>query len=688
VRADRPGDLEPTALEQAAWDAAGARNARSDRAQLRRLGIVPTPLALVRFALSRIERALREELEIDAGFSSPAIEVIDPAVGTGVWLSSLLGLLTPGAAPARIAGLDADAEVLKTAERVLAPAAHQLPTALVLRHANTLALPTPWSAHERVRVMIGNPPWGARSASRGVALSDAWLREFHHDPAGASLQERRSGVLSDDYVRFFRWALQQAREAPRGALIGFVTNASWLDGPVHRGMRGALAGAFDRLEIVDLGGNSLRSLRGTDQSLFPVRVGAALTLCVRKALPRLPARVTLATLRGSRQHKLQELAQNTLSWSPAFVPTAPSFALRAPRADSASAGPDHAACFSLDDAFVFHAEGVQTNRDDVATAPDATQLRAQLERFVAGRLAVPASGHFCPELARRRVREALESSPSSFGSLAYRPFEMRAYCHVAPLCHRPRPLLARAVAQSQSCLLSTRKEPGDAAWNMFALVRGMADSSFLSTRSSCRTRVFPSHGPEGEPNLSPALTAALAERIDRVPQASEVVAYIAGVLGAPAFRAAHAEALRCDYARVPWPADAQAFAACVAAGQRFEQLLSGRAPVSEATLCVSTQAEPDRKVPRRALRWLSPQLLEVGEGARIGAGNERSFHASVGHHAIVMSAYRSGNVATIAALVEACARALMWGEAEQAADAAYRHASCVGRAANGIAVRD
>jgi hypothetical protein len=655
---------------------------------LRRLGIVPTPLPLVRFALTRIEQALREDLRVDAGLSSGEIEVIDPAVGTGVWLASLVGRLASGAAPARIAGFDADAEVLETAERVLAPAARQLPAVLALHHANTLALPSPWSAHERVRVMLGNPPWGARSASRGLSLSDAWLREFHHDPTGVSLQERRSGVLSDDYVRFFRWALQQAREAPRGALIGFVTNASWLDGPVHRGMRGALTSAFDRIEVVDLGGNSLRSLRGTDQSLFPVRVGAALTLCVRKAVSRLPARATLAKLRGSRQHKLEALDKNDLRWSASFVPTAPSFALRAPRLDAAAARAEHASGFGLHEAFVFHAEGVQTNRDDVATAPDAAQLRAQLERFLAGKLTLQATAHFSPELARRRVREALASSPAALGSLAYRPFETRAYCRVAPLCHRPRPLLARAVERSELCLLSTRKEPGDAPWNMFALLRGLADSSFLSARSSCRTRVFPSHGPDGEPNLAPAVTAALAERIGRVPEASEVLAYSAGVLGAPAFRAAHAEALRCDYARVPWPADAGAFAASVAAGRRFGQLLGGRIGVSEGTLYVSAEAELDREVPRRALRWLAPHLLEVGEGAQIGARNERSFRASVGHHAIVMSAYRSGNVATIAALVEACALALMWGEAEQAADAAYRPASCVGRAANRIAVHD
>jgi hypothetical protein len=452
-------------------------------------------------------------------------------------------------------------------------------------------------------------------------------------------------------------------------------------------MRGALAAAFDRIELVDLGGNTLRSRSAAvDQGLFPVRVGAALTLCVRRPERSGKAQLRIASLQGSRACKQDALAQGELAFCRSFEAEAPGYLFRAPAQALRAATPT--AGFALDEAFAFHAEGVQTNRDEIATAPDPDALWDRLVRIARGDLPLTGSRHFAPDQARVRLKAALEGPRSLLiGSLAYRPFDMRAYCRVTPLCHRPRPLLERAVEQSPLCLLSTRKELGGADWNMFALLDRCADSSFLSTRSACRTRVFPSHGPDGAPNLSLKLSDGIAERVGYLAQAAEIVAYIAGVLGAPAFRSAQQAALQLDYARVPWPRDARMFEACAAAGRSFARVLAGE-PVSAPTLLVHGSAPLTTQVPRRGLRWLSPHLLEVGEGTQIGASQGRSFRAHVGHHAIVESAYRACGQATIAALVEACARALMWGEAEAAADLAYRDASCVGRDAMRVAVDD
>ncbi|HEX6245385.1 MAG TPA: type ISP restriction/modification enzyme [Polyangiales bacterium] len=698
MRADRSrlvADADaPSALERAAARAAREREVSTSKQELKRLGVVPTPHALVRFALGRVQHALHADLGLEEGLASADIEIVDPAVGTGNWLSTLLSLLSEAEAapgPARILGLDTDPQALAAARSLLTPAAQRWRGELALREANTLALPDVWSAHARVRVVVGNPPWGARSANRGLALSDAWLREFHHDPQGVPLHERRAGVLSDDYVRFFRWALQQAREAPHGAVVCLVTNASYLDGPVHRGMRGALLHAFDRIEVVDLGGNSLRGAGGArDQPLFPVRVGAALTLAVRRRQTRPSARISFAALRGDRVEKQRALAAGALDWR-TFAPAAPGFEFR-PLARAASAP---VTGFALHEAFLFHAEGVQTNRDELATASDSQVLLARLQRIAHGLLTLPASGHFSPELARARIAGALDGPHEALiGQLAYRPFELRAYCKLTPLCHRPRPQLAQAVARSSLCLLSTRKQLGADGWNMFAPVAALAESSFLSTRSACRTRVFPSHAADGSSNLSHPVAERIAERIGRLPHAEEVVAYAAGVLGSPRFRREYAADLARDYARLPWPHAAAAFAASVAAGQRFAALLRlddqavGALERASNALFVRGATELGAEVPRRALRWLSPHLLELGGTAQIGASSGSSLTACVGQQRIVESAWRGAGPATITAVLAACARALMWAEAEQAADDAYQLASCVGSSAKPIADPD
>jgi hypothetical protein len=676
-------DAPESSLERAALEAAHTRARTGDKQRLRRLGVVHTPLALVHFALGRIEHALRADFALAEGLSSDQLQVLDPAVGTGIWLSALLARLS-GVGPHAVLGFDADAEVTAQARALLAPAAHAYGLSLELAQRNTLELADPWRAGDHVRVVLGNPPWGARSLSRGLALNDAWLREFHRDHRGEPLRERRAGVLSDDYVRFFRWGLEQARTAPRGAVLCFVTNASYLDGPVHRGMRAALSACFDRIEVFDLGGGSLRSRDGArDAPLFPVRVPAALAVCVQRPRGVGPARVSHARVTGSAERKLAQLARGE-DRVRTFTPDAPWFRFVPERP-----APQHARDgIALDAAFPFQREGVQTNRDALVSDPDRTALRARLERIARGALALPGARHFDPTRARLALERALEREPEALiGELAYRPLEARFYCTLPPLCHRPRPELARAVRASGLCLYSVRKEPGARAWNMFALGTALADSSYLSVRSACRTRVFPSHDPDGAPNLSAPLVEQLGARLGRAPEVREVLLYVAGVLGSASYRREHEQALKHDYPRVPWPRDETQFLAHTRAGDLFLRALCP-GEVIQPTLSVHSLRAASERVSWRTLRWISPHQLELCSGTEIGARKARPFHACVGHHDLVARAYGRDGSATIAEVHTACERAAMWVEAEKAADEAYQAASSVGRAAKGVAGGD
>ncbi len=670
-------------LERAALEAAHTRARTGDKQRLRQLGVVHTPLALVHFALTRIEQTLRADLGLAAGLGSPELQVLDPALGTGIWLSALLARVS-GPGPHALLGFDADAEALAQARALLEPAAQARGLSLDLAQRNTLELADPWHAGDHVRVVLGNPPWGARSLSRGLALNDAWLREFHRDHRGEPLGERRTGVLSDDYVRFFRWGLEQARAAPRGAVLCFVTNASYLDGPVHRGMRAALCASFDRIELFDLGGGSLRSRDGApDAALFPVRVPAALALCVRRGRAAGGASVSYTRLTGSAEQKLAQLAEG--GGRACVCSPAPPWFRFVPAAQETRRVPDG---LRLDAAFPFQREGVQTNRDALVSDPDRAALRARLERIARAELTLPEARHFDAERARRALAQALEREPEALiGELAYRPLEARFYCTLAPLCHRPRPELARALRASELCLYSVRKEPGARAWNMFALGTALADSSYLSVRSACRTRVFPSHDPDGAPNLSAPLLAGFGARLARPPSAREVLLYVAGVLASASYRREHAEELKLDYPRVPWPRDEAQFLALAGAGALLLRALSS-GPVSQPTLSLQSSRAASERVSLRTLRWISPHQLELCAETKIGARNERPFRAWVGHHDLVARAYARDGSATIAEVHAACERGAMWVEAETAADEAYQAASSVGRAANGVAGRD
>lgn len=650
-------------LGQAALLAAAARAAAALPSDLRARGVVPTPLPVALHALRRVDALLRDELGLSRGLASEQVVVVDPAVGTGVWLAALLELTRGRRAHSRLIGIDDDARALASVQTLLRAEAAGQGAKLELRCANTLELPSVFPQGSHVRVIVGNPPWAARSRSRGGALSDAWLSDFRRDHLGAPLRERRSGVLSDDYVRFFRWALEHARSAEHGSIVCLTTNASYLDGPVHRGMRAALSAAFDRIEVLDLGGNALLSrVQGRDDNVFGVRVGSAISCLLRR--PTAARRAThdselhFARLVGSLGDKLSALAQPIVRER--HAPTPPWFHFRPHVAVRASPG------FSLADALPFHREGVQTNRDALATAATREELEQRLDAIESGALTLTPLRHFDPERARRALVFARETGRSCIAQLAYRPFDTRYVVTLSPLCHRPRPELLRAVEHGSLSLLSVRKDRGGAPFNLFACARVAADACFLSTRSSCRTRVFPSHTPSGQPNLSAPIADELARRVGREVSSAELIAYALAVLGSPRHRTRHEAALKLDYAHLPWPRDGAHFAEALEVGAAFDRAL--HEPVEELApgLELGVREQP---VTVAELQHDARSEIVSQRGQLLLRGvREQVWRAQVGQQSLVLCALgqRPSQARDLARAVSQAAR---WVEAEARADA-------------------
>lgn len=582
------------AAERAAREAALRRDARL-RAEApeerRRRGVVATPPRLARAVVALLDARLREDLGLPGGLADPTVALVDPAVGTGPFLAAALAVAGGrGSAPAAVVGRDVDADALALAEEVLRAPFDALGWPLALVSGSALDEPTGGPALDpRLRpVVLGNPPWSGRTANAGA--SDAWLEDFRVDGEGRRLDERKLGVLSDDYVRFFRVAAERVRCAPAGGALALVTNASFLDGPVHRGMRGALLRWFDALDVVDLGGSALVARSGPrDENLFGVRPGVALTLAVRdprRGPPR--GRLRARELRGAADDKLAALEADR-GWLD--LPGAPPMHLFRPHLEGGEDLGDWARWAPLPALLPFHREGVQTNRDAFATDPDRARLVARLRAFAAGgtdgALALPsrALGHFSPAHARRVAARVLEDDPDGTAGvaarrLAYRPGEDRWFVPAAPLCHRPRPALLRALDAGPEALLTVRKDRGDRPWAHFGWVTAAPDNCWLSSRSSCRTRAFPVRRPDGSPNVDAARVADWAGAARRTVSAPDLARYALAVLATPAYRARFGAALRLDYPRLPPPASPAHLAALVAAGGRLAEAIAAARPAS------------------------------------------------------------------------------------------------------------
>ena len=649
--------MQLTAAERAAARAAVERDLQLSAADKKRAGVVHTPPELARFVARAANTLACDELGIERGFSDPRLAVIDPACGPGAFIAAAAAVARGGRdvalPPPLLHGFDRDPSAIAAAHAALDLELEREGISCALSCRDTLsdALPAQVAELAPALCVLGNPPWVASAQARPSPWLSDLLDDFRRDAHGARLQERKLGVLSDAYVRFVRWACEVARNARRGAVVALVTNASYLDGPVHRGMRGYLLREFDALHVIDLGGSALLA-RGTgrDDNVFGVRPAVAIALLVRGA-ERGAVRgvgspqVRYARIMGSRADKLAALGAATLSdlAFSSIVPAAPYQRL----VPTGAARDAYGGWPSLADAMPFHREGVQTNRDRVVIDVDRSRLIARLRAFAQGSdeadlgAALRALPHYDPERARAAVRAALarakdddkdEASASLVRPLAYRPFDTRWFVAVAPLCHRPRPDLLRAIDGGGLSLVSTRKDRGAVAWAHVAAVRAAPDNCFLSARSSCRTRAFPSTDDRGGDNLSRDVAGRFAERIGYAIGATAFIEYALAVLSSARYRQRHDELLRIDYPRIPWPRDAQHFEAWRAHGERLAQLwcepVSGPAGALRATSDEPLRVDCDRCELRRGRRV----VCAVGTAA---------LEFRVGHHRLLSELQRS-----------------------------------------------
>ncbi|HEY8429033.1 MAG TPA: type ISP restriction/modification enzyme, partial [Sandaracinaceae bacterium] len=517
---------EPSALERAAARAAEEREAAVGAEERKEHGVVHTPPELAAFTARAADHALRRLGR--AGLADPRVAIVDPACGPGAFLAAALAL-GGASAPRAMVGIDLDARAVATARALLEPEARRAGWPLRLEVADTLERSEVLTEAERrgaTIAILGNPPWAGKAARRGGARMDSLLEDFRRDARGEPLRERKIGVLSDAYVRFFRWACELARRAEGGAVVALVTNASFLDGPVHRGMRAALSRWFSSIDVLDLGGSALVARRaGRDENVFGVRPSVALTVAVREPAAEGRARVRVARLRGTREDKLERVgaAGSIEDFGPRPVDGGAWTVV--PAID-----PRYARWPSIAALMPFHREGLQTNRDAFCVDVDRDALLARLRAFAEG---APgpwpghvdrASAHYDPERARAAVRSVLARDPEArehVVRVAYRPGEFRWMAVIPRLCHRPRPDLLSAMRRSEAALLTVRKDRGERPWAHFGIVREPPDNCFSSTRSSCRTRAFPTHDPSGRPNVDGVAAAAFAERLRRLPNPLE-----------------------------------------------------------------------------------------------------------------------------------------------------------------------
>lgn len=250
-----------------------------------RLGIVYTPVEVVDFILHSVNDLLQSEFDQTLG--SAGVHILDPFTGTGTFITRLLqsGLIKPEELERKFTKEIHANEIVLLAYYIAAinieAAYHSVSGGdyqpfegicltdtfqLYEQDKDLLATLMPDNSNRRtrqkalpVRVIVGNPPY---SVGQGDANSNAANLAYPkldgriRDTYAARSSATNKNSLYDSYIRAIRWASDRLGDA---GIIGFVTNAGWVDGNTADGIRKCLADEFASVHVFHLRGNQRTS---------------------------------------------------------------------------------------------------------------------------------------------------------------------------------------------------------------------------------------------------------------------------------------------------------------------------------------------------------------------------------------------------------------------------------------------
>jgi predicted helicase len=133
-----------------------------------------------------------------------------------------------------------------------------------------------------IYVVIGNPPYNAgqvnendNNKNRKYPAIDKRVAETYSKDSKAS----NKNDLIDPYIKAFRMASDRVLSEGEG-VVCYITNNGFLDGIAFDGVRKHLRKDFDRISIIDLGGNVRKNpkLSGTTHNVFGIQVGVNITM--------------------------------------------------------------------------------------------------------------------------------------------------------------------------------------------------------------------------------------------------------------------------------------------------------------------------------------------------------------------------------------------------------------------------
>ena len=617
-----------------------------DPARRKARGVYYTPSPVVAFIVRAVDELLQREFGLRDGLADRTtvqsksgnpvhrLQILDPATGTGtflvevvraiyrkfagqqgVWNDYVRDHLLPRLhgyeilmAPYAMAHLNLEYIFRETGATTLGSARYGIYLTNTLenkRFDGNLFSPIDQEAQAanvlknsmRVMVMLGNPPYNVSSSNKSKWIENLMLSYKE------ALNEKNIKPLSDDYIKFIRFAQYQIEEQTGEGIVAFITNNSFLDGIIHRQMRKELLRVFDEIYILNLHGNSRLKEKapdgGKDENVFDIQTGVSINIFVKHKEPKYEqAKLYYRELYGLRQEKFAALSKLNLGstcWKE-LQPVAP-YCFFVPKDFALES--EYQKGFLLNDLFQVAALGALSKRDSIVVMFQ----RNEAECFFANAL------RFSEEEFRREYKTEADSRDWQVGSLlndarintnnvayiqyTYRPYDIR---HIA-YTGKTKGIFAYPCFDTFGVLL----HPQNIAICSTRLVRENSFrhcfiTSFLADKACVcdGSYLFPLYKlPDGwnytpaeivagktrsgkpielELNMRSEILAKLSEAVGEPVKGEEVFDYVYGVLHDKEYREKYFEFLKIEYPRIPYPKDKAEYQRYIAIGERLRRL--------------------------------------------------------------------------------------------------------------------
>jgi hypothetical protein len=546
-------------------------------------GIYYTPMPVVSFIVRSINLLLKEKFNKPLGLAENGVKILDPACGTGTFLAYVIQTIAQEIQQSHLSGLFKDVvknhvlEEVYGFELLMAPyAIAHLKLTLLLKDlgyeliederfkiylTNALeskdvqirqlpfieSLTRESAAAQEVKqetpilVVLANPPYSVSSYNKSE-----FIEELMNDYKEDVRNERNIQPLSDDYIKFIRFAHWKIEQGGRG-IFAYISNNSFLSGLIHRGMRRKLLESFDEIYILNLHGNSLIGETcpdgSKDDNVFDIKQGVGISIFVKLPEKSKDKKVYYYDLYGFRKDKayiLQENNENSINWIN-IKPKAPYYffvikELKYEKYDNFQ---------SITDIFKEYESGVATHNDN------------SLVKF---------------------INDGIISNKK----YAYRPFDIRIIEFDTKKVVRPKIKVMRHFYKNNRGLCLTRQCISK-SWQHIFITKEISDRCIVSLKTKEVGYILPLYLYKKEdalfkeenikyPNLNTKFLGILEQSYSGLPSPEDILFYCYGIFHAQTYRSDYEEFLRIDFPRVPFTKDYELFKEIVAVGEELGRL--------------------------------------------------------------------------------------------------------------------